>query len=92
MRIFGALQVKRKWCFQEKHVVGEDNSLADLIIFCEHGNINAELKRRRPDVNWREKVMGGEEEWCSTILRRDTRSDLLRRQLEEFTTELGSCG
>ena len=46
MRILGVLEVKRKWCFQAKHVAGVDNSLADLITRCEHSRINAELKLR----------------------------------------------
>ena len=73
MRILGALEVKGKWCFQIKYVAGKDNSLADLITRCEPSRFNAELKRQRPDVNWREQVMRREEEEkCSTILRGDT--------------------
>ena len=45
MRILGALEVRGKWCFQAKHVVGVDNSLAHLITRCEHSRVNAELKR-----------------------------------------------
>ena len=67
--------MKRKLGFQAKHVSGVDRSLADLITRCEPSKINAELKRRRPDVNWRKQVVGGEEEKCSAILRGDTRSD-----------------
>ena len=93
MKILGALEVKRKWCFQAKHVAGMYNSLADLITRCEPSRINAELKCQRPDVNWCEQVMGGEEEEkCFAILRGNTRSDVLRRQLEELTRELGGCG
>ena len=36
--------------------------------------------------------MGRDEDKCSTILRKDTRSGVLRGQLEKITTELGSCG
>ena len=54
MRILGALEIRGKWCFQAKHVAGVDNSLADLITLCEHSRVNAELKRRRPDVDWHE--------------------------------------
>ena len=39
-----------------------DSSLADLITRCESSRINAEIYRQRPDVNWREQVMGGGEE------------------------------
>lgn len=86
MTILGGLEVKRKWCFQARHVVGMDNSLADLITRCKRNTINAELKRRRPDVNWREQVMRRDEkEKYSAMLRRDTCSDLLRCRLEEFT-------
>ena len=60
MRTLGALEVKGKWCFQAKHVVGVDNYLADLITRCEHSKINAELNRRRPDGNWHEQMVGGE--------------------------------
>ena len=87
MKILGALEVKRKWCFQAKHVAGMYNSLADLITRCEPSRINAELKCQRPDVNWCEQVMGGEEEEkCFAILRGNTRSDVLRRRLEELTS------
>ena len=85
MRILGALEVK-KWCFQARHVADVGNSLADLITCCEPSRINAELKRLRPDVNWREQVM------CSAIFRGDTRSDVLWRQLNNLTKELGGCG
>ena len=72
---------------------GSGNSLADLITRCEHSRVHAELKRRRPDVDWHEQVMGEEEEQkCSAILRRDTRSDVLRHRLEELTKELGGSG
>ena len=90
MRIPGVLEVKRKWCFQATHVADVDNSLPDLITRCEPSRINAELKRQTPDVYWRKQVMRGEEEKCSAILRGDTRSYVLRRQLEELTRELGS--
>ena len=93
MRILGTLKVGGNWCFQAKHVAGVDNSLADLITRCEHSRVNAELNRRRPDVDWREQVMGGEEEQkCSAILLRDTRSDVLRHRLEELTKEFGGSG
>ena len=91
MRILGALEVK-KWCFQARHVADVGNSLADLITCCEPSRINAELKRQRPNVNWREQVIGGEEEKCSAILRGDTRSDVLWHRLEELTKELGGSG
>ena len=69
MRILGALEVRGNWCFQAKHVAGMDNSLADLITRCDHGRVNEELKRRRPDVDWHEQVMEEEEEQkCSAIL------------------------
>ena len=56
--------------FQANHVAGVDNSRADLVTRCEPSRINAELKRRRPDVNWREQVIGREEEEkYSAILR-----------------------
>ena len=81
---------KGKWCFEAKHVVGVDSSLADLIELCEYSSINAELKRQRTDVDWRKQVLGGEEEEkCSTILRCDMRTDVLRHRLEELTRELG---
>ena len=35
---------KREVVFLAKHVVGGDNSLADLITRCEHSRINEELK------------------------------------------------
>jgi len=74
-------------------MAGVDNSLPGLITRCERGELNAELRRREPDVDWRKQEMGGEEEEkCSTIVRGDMRSDVLRRQLEELTTELGGCG
>ena len=79
MRSLGALEVKGKCCFQAKHVAGVDISLADLITRCEPSRINAELKRQRPDGNWREQVMGREEEKCSEILLEDTHSNMLRR-------------
>ena len=43
MRILGALEVRRKWCFQAKHVAGVNDSLADLITRCEHSRVNEEL-------------------------------------------------
>ena len=93
MRILGALEVRGGWCFQAKHVAGAENVLADLITRCEPDKINAELKRLRPDVDWREQVMGAEEkEKCSEILRGGTRSDELQRRLEELTKELGGYG
>ena len=91
MRVLGALEVKGKWCFQAKHVAGVHNSLANFLNRCEHSKINAEIWRQRPDVNWCEQVMAGEEK-CSAILRGDTRSDVLRRRLEGFIKELGSFG
>ena len=57
IRILGALEVRGKWCFQAKHVAGVDNYLADFITRCLHIRVNAELKRQRPDVDWREQVM-----------------------------------
>ena len=92
MRIVGALEVKGKLSFHSKHVTGMDNSLAHLITRCKPSNNNAELKRQRSNVNWHEQVMGGGEEKCSVILRGDTRSDVLRRQLEEPTKEFSSFG
>lgn len=56
MRIFGALEVKRKLCFQASHIAGMDTSLIHLITHSERSTINAELKRRGPGVNWREQV------------------------------------
>lgn len=88
MRTLGALEVKRKLCFQAKDLVGGDNALADAIIRCEPSKTNAELKRQRLGVFWREHVMGGEEK-CSAILQGDTRSGTLRHEL---TTELGGWG
>ena len=58
MRILDALELEGRWRSQAKYVAGVDNSLADLITRCEPSRINAELKRQRPDVNWREQVMG----------------------------------
>ena len=86
MRILRTLEVRGEWCFQAKNLAGVDNSLADLIIRCEHSRVNAELKRRKLDVDWREQVMGKEKEQkCSAILRGDTRSDVLWHRLEELT-------
>lgn len=68
MRITGLLELKGTRCFQAKHVVGVDKSLADLITRCEPSKINAELNRRRSDVPWCEQVMGREEK----CLRGDT--------------------
>ena len=72
-------------------MAGVENILTGLIIRDEHSRMNAELKRRRPDVQWREQVMGREEK-CSLILRGDTRSDVLRRRLEGLTKEIGIFG
>ena len=52
MRILGVVEVGVKWRFQVKHVAGVDNSLADLIICCENGMINAGRKHQTPDFNW----------------------------------------
>lgn len=48
MKIVGALEVKGKWCFREKHVAGVDNTLADLITRCKYNkapNIGSQLAR-----------------------------------------------
>lgn len=58
-RIFGALEVKGKWCFQVKRMGVMGNSLGDPITRYEPSIINAELKYKRSDVNWREQVTGG---------------------------------
>ena len=93
MKIVGVLEVKGRWSFQAKHVAAVDNSLARLITRREPSRIDTELNHQRLDVNWREQVMGGEEEEkCSVILRCDTRSNVLWRQQEELTGELGGCG
>ena len=73
-------------------MAGVENILTGLIIRDEHSRMNAELKLRRPDVHWREQVMGREKEKCSLILRGDTRSDVLRRRLEGLTKEIGIFG
>lgn len=54
MRILRALEVKGKRCFQSRHMLG-----VDTITRCESNIINVEVRRLRPDVNWRE---GSEEE------------------------------
>lgn len=89
MRVLGALEIKGRWCSQVKHMAGVDNSFPGLIIRCERNGINVELTRQRPNVNWREQMVG--EETCSVILRGYTRSDVLRCQLEELTSELRRC-
>lgn len=45
MRILGALDVKEKWCFQAKYMVGVEISLADLIILCKPSDENWMLRR-----------------------------------------------
>lgn len=90
MRILRALEIRGKWHFKLKHVAGKENVLADLIARCEPNKIDAELKHRRPDFNWREQVMVRDEKgkW-SDILRGDTWSDELWCQLEKLTRDLG---
>ena len=51
IKILGAVEVRGKWCFQAEHVVGVDKYLADLITHSEHSRVNAELNRRRLDVD-----------------------------------------
>lgn len=59
-------------------------------VFQQVKKINAELKCRRPYVDWGEWVMGEkEEEECSAIVQRDTRSDTLRRRHEDSTNDFG---
>ena len=53
MKILRALEVKGKLCFHARHVASVNNSLTNLITLCEPSVINAELKRRRLNVNWR---------------------------------------
>lgn len=54
-------------------MAGVDNSMADLINRCEHSELNAELRHRRRDVDWREQEMRRkEEEKCSDLARRYT--------------------
>ena len=64
-RTLKALEVKMKCCFQPWHVVGVDNSLADLITCCELNIIIPKLKHRKPGVNWPEEVLErGDEVFC----------------------------
>ena len=47
-----------EWCFQDKHVAGVANTLADGISGCEPAPITDDLREFRPDIHYQEQVLG----------------------------------
>ena len=66
MRILGGLETRSCWCFTVARIAGVDNTLASRR---DSPSISANLRRFRPDVCWREQVLGQAGAYlCSGIL------------------------
>ena len=69
MRILGGLESGSGWCFTAARVAGVANTLAEGISRWDSPSISAILRRFRPDVCWREQVLGQAGAYlCSGIL------------------------
>lgn len=86
MRILGGLETCSGWCFTAAHVAGVANTLADGISRWDISSISSNLRRLRPDVCWREQVLGqAGADLCSGILAASTSTCQLRDHLDGLT-------
>ena len=86
MRILGGLETRSGWCFTAARVAGVANTLADGISRWDSPPISAKLRRFRPDVCWREQVLGQVgADLCSGILAASTSTCQLRNHLNGLT-------
>ena len=93
MRILGCLEVTSGWCFESLHVRGQDNFVADGISRWERHTISSNLRAARPDVRWREQVLGPEAvALCSDILAESTSVAQLRTRLGHITSRVSGLG
>ena len=87
MRILGGLESGSGWCFTAARVAGVANTLAEGISRWDSPSISAILRRFRPDVCWREQVLGqAGADLCSGILAASTSTlcyDIILTDLRE---------
>jgi len=93
MRILGCLEFTSGWCFESLHVKGEDNCIADGISRWERHTIDSRLRAARPDLRWREQVLGpAAAALCVDILAANTSVDQLRTRLGRVTSRVSGLG
>ena len=94
MRILGCLEFTSGWCFESLHVKGEDNNfIADGISRWERNSIESRLRVARPDIRWREQVLGpAAVALCADILAASTSVDQLRTRLGRVTSGASGLG
>ena len=86
MRILGGLKIRSGRCSTAAHVAGEANTLADGISRWDSPSISANLRRFRPDVCWREQVLGrAGADLCWDIFAASTSTCQLRDHLDGLT-------
>ena len=85
MRIMGALEARRGWCFHAGHVREVDNSLADCLTRWQEGQNLEQLNAEYPEIAWQVQELGtGDKLICSEVLRQDTHLEELQLRLEDL--------
>ena len=81
------------WGFQDKHVRGVENFLADGTTRWKESEINTRLTAEHLTVLWQAETLGVEGKEMSTeTVRVATHSDGLRGRLERLMHKVGGCG